>query len=139
MYTYLTCSALTPQSDEDFCYFHLECKSLSQTTLFGISCNRQITSDSLINKGAQVTRSTVQKAVVVLATQPIFGPIRQKLGMVTRAFFAQRDLSNLELLEEFYDTLKSGLRGYAEAGMPVSSDDELSLYMGTLASVCGQY
>ena len=59
--------------------------------------------------------------------------------MVTRAFFAQRDLSNLELLEEFYDTLKSGLRGYAEAGMPVSSDDELSLYMGTLASVCGQY
>lgn len=57
------------QSEEDFCYFHMLCASLYPSTLFGISCNRQIQSDELINKGAQVTRSMVQKAVVVLATE----------------------------------------------------------------------
>ncbi|WFC95085.1 hypothetical protein MBRA1_001727 [Malassezia brasiliensis] len=52
----------------------------------------------------------VQKAVVVLATEPIFGPLREKLGMVTRAYFAQRDLNNVALLEEFYDTLEPMVR-----------------------------
>lgn len=56
------------QSEEDFCYFHMLCKSLHPTTIFGISCNRQISSKDLINKGAQVTRSMVQKAIVILAT-----------------------------------------------------------------------
>ncbi|WFD31043.1 hypothetical protein MSPP1_002073 [Malassezia sp. CBS 17886] len=115
-------------SEEDFCYFHVACASLCPATIFGISCNRQITSDELINKGAEVTRGTVQKAVVVLATQPIFGPLREKLGMVTRAFFAQRDLKNVALLEEFYATLEYGLRHVAP-GSP--ADDAGALYMGT--------
>lgn len=55
------------QSDEDFCYFHLVSKSLHNATIFGISCNRQIASSQLAVKGKEVTRSTVQKAVVVLA------------------------------------------------------------------------
>jgi hypothetical protein len=33
----------------------------------------------------------VQKAVVVLATQPVLGSVRSKLGLVTQAFFAQKD------------------------------------------------
>lgn len=41
-------------------------------------------------KDEDVTRSTVQKAVVVLASKPLFGPIRDRLGVVTRALFEQR-------------------------------------------------
>jgi len=48
-------------------------------------------SSELLNRPAEVTRSTIQKAIVVLARQPVFGPIREKLGVVTRAWFMQRD------------------------------------------------
>jgi hypothetical protein len=41
----------------------------------------------------------VQKAVVVLATQPVLGSVRSKLGLVTQAFFAQKDFSKLEILD----------------------------------------
>ena len=45
----------------------------------------------LINRPADVTRSTVQKGVVVIADSPqYFGQLREKLSMVTRAWFAQR-------------------------------------------------
>lgn len=119
------------QSEEDFCYFHMLCKSLYPSTIFGISCNRQINADALINKGSQVTRSMVQKAIVVLATKPIFGPLREKLGMVTRAFFAQRDLNNLSLLEDFHGTLETSLR-MGTVGEPSHAlDGGSALYMGT--------
>ena len=113
-------------SDEDFCYFHLHCPKLSNSTIFGISCNRQIAADALLKKGAEVTRSTVQKAIVVLAKEPIFGPIREKLGIVTRAFFAQGDLADVEILDDFYATLEIGLQS---GGM--SEDRETVMYMGT--------
>jgi hypothetical protein len=76
------------QSEEDYTYFtlrHLD------TTLFGISCTRQMLSSELYDRPADVTRSTIQKAIVVLARKPVFGPIREKLGVVTRAWFLQRD------------------------------------------------
>ncbi|PWN43227.1 hypothetical protein IE81DRAFT_346821 [Ceraceosorus guamensis] len=97
-------------SDEDFCYFHLLSRRiLPESTIFGISCNRQIASDKLAVKGKEVTRGTVQKAVVVLAREPVFGPIREKLGVVTRAFFAQGDLQDTHILVDFHATLESGL------------------------------
>lgn len=98
-------------SDEDFAHFHLLCPSISpHSTVFGISCNRQIAADKLLVKGKDVTRSTVQKAVVVLARQPVFAPLRDKLGIVTRAYFAQGDLAERGILVDFYDTLDAGLR-----------------------------
>lgn len=39
-------------------------------------CNQQIAASTLLVKDADVTRSIVQKAVVVLASKPLFGPIR---------------------------------------------------------------
>ena len=97
-------------SDEDFCYFHLTSKTLHNSTIFGISCNRQIASSQLTVKGKEVTRSTVQKAVVVLARDPVFGPIKEKLGVVTRAFFAQANFGDVDILIEFHATLEAGLR-----------------------------
>ena len=47
--------------------------------------------NELISRPADVTRSTVQKAVVVIAESPqLFGHLREKLSMVTGAWFAQR-------------------------------------------------
>jgi hypothetical protein len=76
----------------------------------------QMAAASLLVKDQDVTRSTVQKAVVVLASQPVFGPMRlvpqfvfqctfiiflhvcrEKLRVVTHALFNQRydtELSN---------------------------------------------
>ena len=45
----------------------------------------------LRNKPPDVTRSTVQKAVVVVADSPLFfGQLREKLSMVTGAWFLQK-------------------------------------------------
>lgn len=62
----------------------------SAVSLFGISCTRQIRSDKLKRRSADVTRSTVQKAVVVVSpTARGMGELRERLGAVTAAWFAQ--------------------------------------------------
>ena len=97
-------------SVEDFAYFTVKRQSLGHpteasgilrpnteknkseggTSLFGISCTRQIRSDLLTVKSKDVTRSTVQKAVVVILDQPgMLGTIRERLGAVTAAWFGQ--------------------------------------------------
>ncbi|RUS33261.1 transport protein Avl9-domain-containing protein [Jimgerdemannia flammicorona] len=113
------------QSDEDFAYFHLppvQGWSVAQTTLFGVSCNRQITVKELKVTTPEFTRTIVQKAVVVLARQPIFGPIRAKLAVVTAAWFAQGDFTNTDILNGFYSSLNTVLAGEI---------DDASLYIGT--------
>lgn len=57
------------QREEDYSYFHLLHPSLARSTIFGISCNRQIQATDLLAKDKNVTRSTVQKAIVVLANK----------------------------------------------------------------------
>lgn len=83
-----------PRATEDFSYFtlrHEQTADSPATSLFGISCTRQLDADKLINRPADVTRSTVQKAVVVISDSPQhFGHLREKLSVVTKAWFAQR-------------------------------------------------
>ncbi|KAG9100549.1 late secretory pathway protein avl9 [Ceratobasidium sp. UAMH 11750] len=119
-------------SAEDYAYFHVV-KGMKEDgsmgggeeggdTIFGISCNRQLAASELLTRGADVTRSTVQKALVVLARKPLFGAIRDRLGVVTRAYFGQRDFSETGILVDFYHSLEKGLR---------SQLTESGLYMGT--------
>lgn len=91
--------------------------------MYGISCIRQLRADDLLRKSADVTRSTVQKAVVVLANKPIFGPIRDKLGVITRAFFAQRNFEETEILEHFYYSLVNAVKDEEQT-------DESAISMG---------
>ncbi|OCH90885.1 hypothetical protein OBBRIDRAFT_834609 [Obba rivulosa] len=107
---------------EDYSYFHLVPTSPNPSTVFGISCNRQISASDLLVKDAEVTRSTVQKAVVVLASKPIFGLVRDRLGVITRALFAQRDFTDMSILDDFHSSLENSLR---------SQLTESGLYMGT--------
>ncbi|OAX44321.1 hypothetical protein K503DRAFT_679112 [Rhizopogon vinicolor AM-OR11-026] len=95
---------------EDYSYFHLVPDGPIPTTIFGISCNRQIAASALLVKDVDVTRSIVQKAVVVLVSKPVFGPIRDRLGVVTRALFEQRDFSDTSILVDFGASLEISLR-----------------------------
>ncbi|KAG1050667.1 hypothetical protein G6F43_007076 [Rhizopus delemar] len=112
------------QKDEDFAYFHLPpvkgWSTAAETTLFGISYF-YLKKDLLV-KTPDVTRVIVQKAVVVLAKQPIFGPLKEKLAMTTAAWFNQRDFTNLGLLDNLYEDLNRSFCGQIE---------DSTLYMGT--------
>lgn len=60
----------------------------------------------LINRPADVTRSTVQKAVVVIADNPqSFGTLKERLSIVTHAWFDQREFTDTEILRRFQDSL----------------------------------
>ncbi|KAG9245745.1 transport protein Avl9-domain-containing protein [Calycina marina] len=96
-------------STEDFSYFTLLRPSrpnVPATSLFGISCTRQIPSSQLSPLPLDVTRSTVQKAVVVIADSPqFFGMLRERLGVVTAAWFEQQDFRDTEILRRFQESL----------------------------------
>ncbi|PGG99204.1 hypothetical protein GX51_06398 [Blastomyces parvus] len=100
-------------STEDFSYFTLQQSATDSepaTSLFGIACTRQMDSASLINRPPDVTRSTVQKAVVAVIDEPRhFGQLRQKLSIVTSAWFAQRDFSDTDILKIFQENLAESL------------------------------
>ncbi|KAJ1561881.1 late secretory pathway protein avl9, partial [Nowakowskiella sp. JEL0078] len=101
---------------EEFIYFHLPPVSAwaphINSSLFGLACFRQMDSNDLINKPKEVTRSSVQKAVVVLARHPILGSLRTKLGLVTHAFFQQKDFEKREILDGFYQSIRTSGLGY---------------------------
>jgi hypothetical protein len=94
---------------EDFSYFTLlrpATSSAPATSLFGISCTRQMDASQLLNRPAEVTRSTVQKAVVVIADSPQhFGMLRERLSVVTKAWFLQREFTDVEILRRFQESL----------------------------------
>ncbi|EDO19312.1 hypothetical protein Kpol_1036p57 [Vanderwaltozyma polyspora DSM 70294] len=77
------------------------------TTLFAVSCSQQISSEELLHKDKEVTRSTVQKAIVVVSYQPIFGQIRDKLSIVTNVFFSQKNFTDRSIIVSLYDNLQS--------------------------------
>ncbi|GAA5991714.1 hypothetical protein JCM10908_001104 [Rhodotorula pacifica] len=102
--------------DEDYSYFHLLVPTLApDRTIFGISCNRQIPANQLLRKGKEVTRSTVQKAIVILASKPVFGALRDKLGVVTRSFFAQRNFDDKSILVDLFNSFQAAAKAAAES------------------------
>jgi hypothetical protein len=101
-------------STEDYSYFTLR-RAATDThpasSLFGISCTRQLDASKLLHRPAEVTRSTVQKAVVVVSDSPqYFGAIKAQLGVVTAAWFAQKDFTDVEILQRFTESLPNLLR-----------------------------
>lgn len=93
------------QSEEEFSYFSLVHKAsagraVEPRSVFGISCMHQIDSSDLLFRPEEVTRSAVQKAVVAITHRPEnFSALREKLSAITRAWFAQRDFRDIELLQ----------------------------------------
>lgn len=80
----------------------------------------------LLVRPAEVTRSTVQKAVVVIADSPqYFGLLRESLGVVTQAWFAQREFGDTEILRRFQESLAEE----RERGA-LNKDEDRDQYLG---------
>ncbi|XP_067020335.1 late secretory pathway protein AVL9 homolog [Acropora muricata] len=77
----------------------------SQSTVFGVSCFKQIDSKELKNKMDDVTRSTVQKSVCVLSYLPLYGYLKVKIQVATRVYFNEKDFARTEILEQLYRSL----------------------------------
>ena len=104
---------LTEELDEESAKTKVE---PGDSSLFGIACTRQIRSDKLKRRSADVTRSSVQKSVVVIVDDARgLGELRTRLGIVTEMWFEQKDFSDVEILKEFQESLRtSGLEGDGE-------------------------
>lgn len=76
-------------------------------TLWAISCVRQISSDQLANKSADVTRTAVQKGIVIICRQPIFGQLKEKLSIITKSLFLQQDFTDKSLLKILFENLRN--------------------------------
>ncbi|PAV83047.1 hypothetical protein WR25_02581 [Diploscapter pachys] len=92
-------------TEDDIIYFVLPANDDSNSTVFGISCYRQIAADKLLSKSEDVTRSTVQKSVCVLSRVPLYGVLKAKLQLITQAYFNERDFAKVEVLSQMYDNL----------------------------------
>lgn len=94
---------------EDTVFFNLPSLTDPRKTVFGISCYRQIPVEQLKIRTADVTRSTVQKAVCALVTHPLYGYIEVKLSLIAQSFFDQGDFSNTDIIRKAYDHLSLSL------------------------------
>ena len=70
-----------------------------------MSCYRQIKSSELEHKDEKVSRSYVQKSVVLLTRIPLFGMLLAKLQPSTHAYFNQLNFSDTEILQQFYNNV----------------------------------
>ncbi|BFG01219.1 late secretory pathway protein AVL9 homolog [Drosophila madeirensis] len=94
---------------EDTVFFNLPSLFEPAASIYGVSCYRQIPVEKLKIRTADVTRSTVQKSVCILARQPIYGYIEVKLALIADAFFDQGDFSCTDLLVKAYQQLNACL------------------------------
>lgn len=77
----------------------------SVTTLFGCACIRQLSSDELVDRADDITRSTVQKSVVLISRYPITIQLREKLSIITKSFFLQKNFNNKVVIKQLYDNI----------------------------------
>uniref|UniRef100_A0A1I8JDG7 Avl9 domain-containing protein n=1 Tax=Macrostomum lignano TaxID=282301 RepID=A0A1I8JDG7_9PLAT len=93
--------------EEDNVYFVLPSLIKKERSVFCVSCYRQIdSSQQLVAKTDDVTRSSVQKAVVVVSKVPIFGAIRERLSQAAQSYFEMRDFSRIDVLQETFSDLR---------------------------------
>lgn len=82
---------------------HEKCPHLSNRTHF--SCPWQ----QLKIRTADVTRSTVQKSVCILAAVPVFGYVEVKLSLIAQSYFDQGDFARTDILVNAYRQLNACL------------------------------
>lgn len=103
------------------------------TTLFGIACNRQVGVTDALKQDLAVTRSTVQKCVVVICRKPIWGPMKDKLAVVTRAFFMQPTFDDKSIIRSLFDSLAHTLT-LSKFNSDTSSDVSIGMSLCELVS-----
>ncbi|KAJ3064590.1 late secretory pathway protein avl9 [Podochytrium sp. JEL0797] len=117
----------------DFVYFQIPI--VGGRPIYGISCFRQMLAKDLLVKSDDVTRTMVQKAVVVLTSEPLFGPVVAKLGLVTKSFFDQRDFSKMDVIDGLYGNLKNTFHSYVsdvDLNMGLHLRETVTTFKGSL-------
>uniref|UniRef100_A0A8C4K208 AVL9 cell migration associated n=1 Tax=Dromaius novaehollandiae TaxID=8790 RepID=A0A8C4K208_DRONO len=104
---------------EDTVFFHLPPRCGNRTTVYGVSCYRQIEAKALKVRQADITRETVQKSVCVLSQLPLYGLLQAKLQLITHAYFEEKDFSQISILKELYEHMNSSLGGTLLEGSQV--------------------
>ncbi|KAK7109109.1 late secretory pathway protein AVL9 homolog [Littorina saxatilis] len=94
---------------KDTVFFHLPSRDPSRKTVYCVSCYRQMDAKDLLNRTADITRSTVQKSVCVISRLPLYGLLKAKLELITHAYFDERDFSKVELLEQTFNNMNASL------------------------------
>ncbi|XP_036318747.1 late secretory pathway protein AVL9 homolog [Rhagoletis pomonella] len=94
---------------DDTVFFNLPSLTEPTESVYGVSCYRQIPIEKLTIRTADMTRSTVQKSIVILARLPIYGYIEVKLALIADAFFEKGDFSCTEFLIKAYQQLNACL------------------------------
>ncbi|KAK9759713.1 hypothetical protein K7432_017009, partial [Basidiobolus ranarum] len=100
-------------NEQQICYFHLPPirreidYPFSNMTLFGISCFRQVETSKVKNKTSDITRASVQKAVVIITRQAVVGSVRDQLTAVTAAYFDQGDFTQKEIIVKLYESVST--------------------------------
>ncbi|CAI5444659.1 unnamed protein product [Caenorhabditis angaria] len=90
---------------KDTIFFMLPSINEKDKCVFGLSCYRQIDANELLHRPDDVTRTSVQKSVVVITRIPLFGALKAKLEVITQAYFEQRDFAKVEVLAQMYTNL----------------------------------
>ncbi|XP_061442554.1 late secretory pathway protein AVL9 homolog isoform X2 [Rhineura floridana] len=80
---------------EDTVFFHLPPRSGDQSTVYGVSCYRQI------------------------EAKPLYGLLQAKLQLITHAYFEEKDFSQISILKELYEHMNSSLGGSSLEGSQV--------------------
>ncbi|XP_054847643.1 late secretory pathway protein AVL9 homolog [Eublepharis macularius] len=104
---------------EDTVFFHLPPRCGDRSTVYGVSCYRQIEAKALKVRQADITRETVQKSVCVLSQLPLYGLLQAKLQLITHAYFEEKDFSQISILKELYEHMNSSLGGSPLEGSQV--------------------
>ncbi|NWH65528.1 AVL9 protein, partial [Geococcyx californianus] len=104
---------------EDTVFFHLPPRCGDRTTVYGVSCYRQIEAKALKVRQADITRETVQKSVCVLSQLPLYGLLQAKLQLITHAYFEEKDFSKIAILKELYDHMNNSLGSTSLEGSQV--------------------
>ncbi|GAB0096347.1 late secretory pathway protein AVL9 homolog [Sergentomyia squamirostris] len=94
---------------DDTVFFNLPSLTDRNESIYGVSCYRQIPSERLKIRTADITRSTVQKAVCALMSYPIYGYVEVKLSLIAQCFFEQGDFSSVDILVNVYEQLNACL------------------------------
>jgi hypothetical protein len=107
---------------EDFCYFSIPARGFGRhggaATLYGTSMFRQVralpTADPLTEDTNPLTRNRIQKAIFVLASAPMYGPIQARLWGISHAYFSQGlveadGFHDYHVLADFYHSLTTTL------------------------------
>ena len=93
----------------DSVYFHLPALSHGSPHLFGISCYKQILASKLEekDKGSDITRSYVQKALCVITRKGLYGLLHAPLQAMTRVFFDPSNFADYTMLEQLFRSMNN--------------------------------